>query len=254
MSNARLVIDETTLRKRSGLRHALIINDFEALGHAIAILRKKDVKVLRARHSKRTGETMAVVGPGSGLGKSILIYDAKLKRSVPLQSEGGHADLPLFTSMDIALAQFVRDEEHMSEDSPVSYEHVLSGPGLERLYRFLRYINTEEFRSFPARLTAPEISETRNWNACSAATLDLFVRLLARCCRNFVLETYAVGGLYVAGGIVAKNPDAFGRFLEEFSRYPNPKYAKLLGAVPVTLIINPDVSLLGAAKAFSCSF
>ena len=129
----------------------------------------------------------------------------------------------------------------------ITYEDVLSGRGLERLYH---YLHQTAFRheTLPERLTAIEIAATRKENRCSEAAMELFVRLLGRCCRNFVLETKATGGLYVAGGIAARNSGSLGReFLDELSRHPHHLYRELLERVPVSVIIDTNAGLKGAA-------
>jgi len=237
ITNARLVADERQLAKKLKIKIA-VINDFEALAYAIPTLGEHDTVALR---KGKGGGPVALVGPGTGLGKALILRDGEETRVLP--SEGGHAEFP-FQENQQPLRDFLMKE---LSTAAITYEDVLSGRGLERLYLYLRRTAFRD-EALPARLSATEVSATRRENRCGEAALELFIRLLARCCRNFVLETGAFGGLWVAGGIAARNSDAFGeQFLRELANHPERQYRALLERVPVTLVTRLDAGLLGAA-------
>jgi glucokinase len=233
MTNAKLVVDGRQLSKRTGVK-ILVINDFEALAYAIPILGEHDLVMLR----KGKGDgPIALVGAGTGLGKAVI------RNEEVLPSEGGHAEFP-FQENQQPLRDFLMKE---LGTAAITYEDILSGRGLERLYRYLRQTAFRQ-EDMPDRLNAVAISATAKGNRCSETAMELFVRLLGRCCRNFVLETAAFGGLYVAGGIATRNSDALGQhFLREFSNHPDKQYRTLLERVPIGVIARLDAGLLGAA-------
>lgn len=248
MTNNRLRIDQAELTRKTRFTRALLLNDYEALVHAARRLPPRMTKRLRAGRGEPDG-TILVVGPGTGLGSGIgATRDGQL---VPLRSEGGASDFPLRTVEEYGLAAFITEEEGRAPGTPIDHEDLLSGRGLERLYRFLR---TTEFldKEVAPRLAAEEISATKERNPCSHAAFRLFERLLARRCKNLALDAWSTGGLFLAGGVVMRNHELFGeRFLEEFSAHVNPRFRRMLERVPVTLIVDDDAGLLGAAAAMA---
>lgn len=205
-----------------------LINDFEALGYAINILQPKDVKSVRAAKVKPK-LAIALVGAGTGLGKSLLWWDEKAKLYRPLPSEGGHGDLPVKTSDEFILSK-----------GQFEWEDVLSGKGIVRIYQFLRTIHTAP------NLTDPAIIMAQN-TQCARATKAMFTSFYARCAKNFALDTLSRGGVFIGGGIAAKNPGLFGSaFTKEFL---DNSQSAVLKSMPVKVITNENMGLLGAAFA-----
>lgn len=244
MTNADIVIDSQEIAKRTRLKRILIINDFEAISYATNIISKDSIKVIGS-HSPQKGGIRAVVGAGTGLGKSILCFDKRCDAYIPLPSEGGHCDFPVMNEFELKLADFIRKSKGIK--AHISYEDVLSGRGLENIYNFLR---VTKFQRLPKNLTAEEISNTKKTNQCSKETFDWFIKFYSRCCRNLALETLAMGGIYIAGGIASKNPESFSdRFIDEFRKHE--RFSNLLKKIPVYLIKDYDVSHIGAAFALT---
>lgn len=242
MTNTALVIDAEEIKTRLHLGKVLLINDFAAIGYATNRLDGEDAIVLNPG-KPRDGALKAVVGAGTGLGKSLLVYQKDSRLYLPYPSEGGHTDIPLFGPEENALASTLPQP---------TYEDFLSGRGLEFLYSTLQRAS---FPHAPPNLLAKEISEARNLHPCARTTFELFVKFYARCARNFAIDLMAQGGVYLAGGIAASNPDVFLRsFMEEFVRHPLPKFEHLLRDIPVTLISNYDISLKGAALAYAANY
>jgi len=242
MTNVQLIVDSENLIEHTPLKHVEIVNDFEAISYATTLLSQEDYVTLnRGRSSER--EVRAVIGAGTGLGKSILYFDEHLLCYVALPSEGGHSDLPVLNEEEMELAEFVRKKTGVR--TQITYEDVLSGRGLENIYEFL---HTKKHPNSPSDLSAEEMSERRKEDPCSRETFQWFVNFYARCARNFVLDVFATGGLYIAGGIAGKNVDLFSQFMSGFAE--NDTYGDLLRAIPICLITNYDVSLIGAARAF----
>jgi glucokinase len=230
MTNTKLMIDTRELKSLTPLGTILLINDFEAISYAINVLPKSDLITLNKGKHIKNG-VRAVLGAGTGLGKNILYYQKSVQGYLPIPSEGGHADLPVMNESELELIKFVKKQKKLKHQ--VCYEDVLSGHGLEIIYRYL--IKTK-YRNLEKNLSAEEISKTKSTNPCSKKTFDLFIRFYARCGRNFALDALARGGVYIAGGIAAKNQDSFKGFMKEFIK--NDTYQGILENIPVHLIIN----------------
>jgi len=237
MTNVDVVIDAEEITQKTNLEKVLIINDFDSVGYATNVLETSEIKVINQGKSIKNA-TRAAIGAGTGLGKSILIYDAKSQSYIPHASEGGHTDFPMFFPEETTLLQ---------NFGHPTYEDFLSGRGLESLYRALQQTTyTNEQRA----LTARDISKKRHHSPCCIKTFEWFVKFYARCAKNFAIDLLSRGGLFIAGGIAAANQDMFGiSFMDEFTKHRLPKYRRILQEMPVLLIKNYEVSLKGAAFA-----
>ena len=227
--------------------HCIGQQDYVGLDYywGISSLKEEDLFVAKAVEPK-DGETRAVIGAGTGLGKSILSFDGR--RYVPLPSEGGHADFPIHDRFDLELADFVRG----GRKTPASYEDILSGRGIEMIYDFLREKRggTEKTNEIEeAEDRAALISKHRKTDPLCRETFRIYAKLYGRCAKNFVLETLATGGLYIAGGIAAKNREIFvtPEFQAEFLNAEKQRH--ILERTPVYVITNYDVSIIGACNA-----
>ncbi len=236
--NASFIVKEAPLRRLA--KRTLLLNDFTMLGHALgARLRTRTVR----RGKPARDAPRALLGPGTGLGACIILPDGLVAPG----EGGGHSDLPLRTPEEYAIAAFIRTEEGLKDDDPVWWEHVLSGAGLVRLHRYVRAARHSEAM---ARTTAAEVAAGED-KACAAAR-GLFTRFLARKARDMVLDGEALGGVFLAGGIIERNPELVGdAFLEEFSRHPHARYREQLARVPVTVILDEHAGLKGAALALN---
>jgi glucokinase len=241
MTNTDIVIDSRDLEQKTDLKNILIINDFEAMAHSINVLSENDYIILN-RGKEVENSVQAVIGAGTGLGKCVLIYSDTTKKYIPIPSEGGNADLPILDDEELKLTEFIKIKLNLKHQ--LCYENVLSGSGLENIYH---YLNSTRFKQSPQNLTAEEISMTRATNPCSKEAFDWFIKFYARCARNFALDTLARGGLYIGGGIAAKNQDSFSNFVSEFVK--NDTYKQILEDIPIYIITNYDISLIGAAYA-----
>jgi glucokinase len=239
MTNTNIIIDSHKFIKSTGVKKLLLMNDFDAISFATNVLRKKDYIILN-KGKPASQATKAVLGAGTGLGKNILYFNINLNAYVPIPSEGGNSDLPLLDKNELEMAKYIKRIRKLKRN--LYYEDILSGLGLESLYKYLR---SNKYKRYPKQLSAQDISLTRTTNKCSNRTFELFVKYFSRCARNFALDTLSRGGLYIAGGIAAKNPDAFGEFRKEFVK--NEVYGHILRSMPVFLITNPNVGLIGAA-------
>lgn len=255
LTNAPLEVDALAIESALGVG-CVVINDFEAIGFSINLLPQVhpqslvELKRDQATHAQ-PGGVKAALGAGTGLGKSILFYHRSLGFYVPSPSEGGHTDFAPQNEQEWRMAQSVR--QRLQRDQAF-YEDFLSGRGLAGIYDFLRQQGTvsahaEEIDAAPDRAAA--ISKySRADEACRGA-FEVFVAICARCARNLSLDLLAKGGLYIAGGIAARNVDWFtdGSFVREYERHAT--YAHILRQIPIHLIANYDAGMIGAVFAAS---
>jgi len=134
ITNAKWDASRKILLKKTNLKKIALINDFEAVGYGINTLAKKDVMAIKK--AKPTPKApILVIGAGTGLGKTTLVYDRHQKAYKPIPSEAGHSDFAAQSKLDFELVDFIRKRKKAKS---VSYEQVLSGQGLSNIYLFLR--------------------------------------------------------------------------------------------------------------------
>jgi len=243
-TNLNFVLDTRQLVKNTTLKCAFLTNDFEVIGYGISEIDPKDV-VLINQVQPRKEANKAILGAGTGLGKCIMFWNKQADRYVPVASEGGHADGVFLTEQEIELSHFIQKKEGSA--CPISWEEVLSGNGIMRLYAFFM----EQFQIKESDnhniLKPDDIFKNRTLDKYAAFTAQLYTTFYARCAKNFSLDALALGGIYIAGGIASHNLDLFKQaaFLEEFISCG--KHKELLQQIPIYIITDYNVSLYGAA-------
>ncbi|MCF6209641.1 MAG: glucokinase [Gammaproteobacteria bacterium] len=239
-------LDADALAARFGISRLQLINDFQAVGYGLATLSDGDLKVLQPGQA-RAGAPRVLIGAGTGLGEGILVW-AKDHYEV-LPSEGGHVDFAPTDEHQRALLAW------LSERQPrVSYEHIVSGPGLETIYRFHAARFTEQASALLlAALDRGEgavvISQAaEQGDDLAAQTLDMFMKIYGAQAGNLALTCLAAGGVYIAGGIAPRMAERLtsGVFMAAFC--DKGKMGGLVAQYPVYLVMNPRVGLLGAAE------
>jgi glucokinase len=248
-TNLNFVIDAKKILKKTNLESAVIINDFEAVGYGIDYIARDDIININNR-MPREHANRASLGAGTGLGKVLLIWDYSSQSYVPIPSEGGHADLSVYSELEFKFMKFVQHE--LNTNLPISWEHVLSGKGIVRLYTFLGQLNHYQETHYTKEIieggTNPDqIFKYWKQDRHCTDTFNWYGQWYARCAKNFALEALSLGGLYIAGGIAAKNIPLFENpeFMQEFKQ--SIKQAELLNKIPVKIIADYNVSLFGAA-------
>ena len=254
------VIDAASIKRATGLQEVLIINDFEAVAYGIEGLENKDLIVVH-EGKPRNKENKAIIGAGTGLGKCILGFDEHDAQYVPIPSEGGHADFPVYDQRELDLIEFIKssyakasaDKEEVRYNCPISWEDLLSGRGIMRIYAFLSTLNnykkSEQSEHIANDGPHPDYifgHWERDPQCCD--TFKMYAGFYGRCAKDFALETLALGGIYIAGGIAEKNLDLFDQseFRTQFLACGKQRY--LLEDIPITVIGNYNVSLYGAAR------
>lgn len=241
-TNLSITIDANDILKKTNLGCAFLVNDFEIIGYGLDRIQPKElVKVNDGK--PRVHANKAILGAGTGLGKCILIWHQELGRYIPSASEGGHADFAPQTQDELDLVLFIKKMEKRTCN--ISWEDVLSGYGIQRIYRFFCYKNNT-----PCHSNGPhpdEIFNNRDEDENCRKTFEFYTIFYARCAKDFALDALALSGVYIAGGIAAKNLPLFldSVFMKEFVNCG--KQQELLRQVPVYVITDYDVSMYGAA-------
>lgn len=254
LTNLNWKIDINQINKETDLDVVHIINDFQAIGYGINYLTKyrpADILVIKPGVSKKTIEkTKAIIGAGTGLGKSILYFNNHNEIYESLPSEGGHSDFPIKDIFEFELISYIKEKKNLQ--GPVRYEDILSGQGIERIYSFLKNTRNYEKTKYDEIIEKsedrpPTISKYKDIDPKCKETFRLFSMFYGRCAKNFALDSLALGGVYIAGGIAMKNEDIIEskEFLEEFIDCQTQK--EVLNSIPVYLICDYNVSLYGAA-------
>jgi len=224
-----------------------LLNDLMAIAYAVPYLRPADI------HTVNSGvpdshATLGVVAPGTGLGEAFLIWEGNHYRPHP--SEGGHDNFGPSNLAELELLNFL-----MPRLGHVSYERVCSGSGLPNLYAFFRdsgrYPEPEWLRTELAQAVDPtpvivRAAIEKRAEICEA-TLDQFVAILGSEAGNLALKVLSTGGVYLGGGI----PPRIIPFLEKeiFMKAFKHKgrFSGALAKVPIHVILNPELALIGAA-------
>ena len=241
LTNIGWTVDLSLIKSQFHISKLRIINDFEAVGHGISELKEKDLLTLNPGVAQSMG-AIAVLGPGTGLGEAILVWSEHTEGYTVLPTEGSHADFAPRGQTQRDLSSWVENE--LSE---CEVEHVCSGPGLARIYDFLR---ARDDPSLPS-LTPAEISTRANFNTCKVCehAVAIFLQILGAEAANLGLKCLATGGVYVAGGIPTKILDAIkkGDLLEAFLR-PGSKFHQVRSSFPLHVVLHPEIGLLGSSK------
>lgn len=241
-------IDGTQLAQEVGLPEVQLINDLTANTYGIAMLKDRDLAVLNEGQAEPTG-TIAVVSPGTGLGEALAYWDGRGHR--PLPSEAGHADFAPRNDLEADLLHYLR-----SQFGRVSYERVVSGPGLVNIYHFLRDRHyADEDPSIAAELAqadpAPVITRAAlaGSSALCLRALEVFVSICGAECGNAALRFLATGGIYLGGGIPPRILTKLQEpaFLDAFCG--KGRLSPLLASIPVKVILNDRTALFGAGRA-----
>jgi glucokinase len=249
-TNLPWVVEENSLAQELNLSRQSVhlINDLEAIAHAVPILRPSDVETINTGEPVPKG-AIGVIAPGTGLGESFLTWDGSRYR--PHSSEGGHADFAPTDEHQIHLLQYM-----LKKFDHVSFEHVCSGIGIPNIYNYLRDVEQlpqdaemtsliDSAHDRTAAIIGNALRDASRSKLC-VATLDMFVSILAAEAANVAVKVLATGGIYVAGGVAVHTLAALKRpmFMESFKR--KGRFAELMGRIPIHVVVSP-AGLSGAA-------
>ncbi len=222
------------------LERCVVINDFTALALSLPVLKPQELRPIGAG-SAVAGSTIALLGPGTGLGVSGLVPDVA-GRFNALAGEGGHVTLAATDDLQATLLGILR-----KKFPHVSAERVLSGAGLVNLYEAICVLHGCPSRDLqPADVTDGAVAG--NDDQCALA-VKYFTQFLGNVAGNLALTLGSQGGVYIGGGIVPRLGATFDDIL--FRQYFEDKgrYRAMLSAMPVWVITASTPALLGASRA-----
>ena len=244
-SNLAWIVDSRTLARILHLDRVYLLNDLQAIAYGVMALSPGDVTVLRK--GQPVEGNRAVIAAGTGLGEAGLFWDGA--RLYPFASEGGHADFAPRNDLELELFRYLH-----AKFGHVSYERILSGPGLVNVYQFLRDTKrdpepdwlTQEFAHGDPGAVISRFALSGKSALCEHA-LDLFIDVYGAEAGNCALRFMALNGIFIAGGIAPKILPKFSdpRFLAAFTS--KGRLNTLLESIPVSVVTNEKVGLLGSA-------
>lgn len=245
--NLPWIISVQGLQRALDLETVRLINDLEATGYGVSSLGQEEFVVLNEGTPWRKGNA-ALIAAGTGLGEAMLYWNGK--DFTAIASEGGHADFAPRNAVEMELLTFLLDRLDR-----VSYERVLSGPGLFNIYSFLRDCGhgeepawlTEKLKHGDPGAVIGEAALANQSELC-VRSLDLFVSIYGAEAGNLALKFKAVGGVYVGGGIAPKIIEKLrdGTFMRAFTH--KGRLSPVLEGIPVRVIMDPRTALYGAAR------
>lgn len=247
LTNLSWELDAAALKTMFDIESVSIINDLEATAYGLVGLNAEDSMPLFEHAEKMIGN-MAILAPGTGLGEAGIFWDGEYHR--PFATEGGHSDFAPRTDLDVELLKYLQQE-----DDIISWEHAVSGPGIYRIYKFLRDAKghrepawlTENFKNNDDRAAVISHAAMRELDDTCGLAMDLFVSYMARESASLVLKHKAVGGLWLGGGIPPRIFPLLKKDLFRKQFIQNAHMTHLLEKVSIRVILNSQAALIGAA-------
>lgn len=258
VTNLSWFLEAKQLEKDLAIAQVNLINDFAAIGYGIGGLESADLRTLQVAEPQPLAP-IAILGAGTGLGECFLIRQGQQYQV--FASEGGHSDFAPRSELEFQLLKYLREKHQVTR---ISVERVVSGQGIVAIYQFLR--------NRQSAVESPQVAAAiRTWEqeagiseksvdpaaviAIAAAgqdylcehTMQLFAEAYGAEAGNLALKLLPYGGLYVAGGIATKNLSLLesGGFMRAMT--DKGRMRPLMEKIPVHVILNPQVGLIGAA-------
>jgi len=240
-------ISTNELKELLNTLHVSLLNDLEATAYGMLYLPEDAFAELNPK-ANYVEANRAVIGAGTGLGEGMLFYDGQ--KYHPIASEGGHCDFAPLNAEQDKLLVWLRNKYPLH----VSYERILSGPGIYALYTFLR---EDGFAQEPLEMqnAGQNIDKNALIGECAlksndplcCKTLELFAEIYAAEASNLALKTLSLGGVYIGGGIAPKILPFMrsNHFMRGF--LSKGRFNGLLEKMPIKISLNAETALLGAA-------
>ncbi|MBD0372128.1 MAG: glucokinase [Pyrinomonadaceae bacterium] len=242
------IVSRTHLQDVLKVDDVWVINDLEATAYGVPSLKESQLVQLNAGH-RAHGGNIAIIAAGTGLGEAALIWDGAHYHA--MASEGGHVDFAPRNELEIELLRYLLTLKHR-----ISYERILSGPGLVNVYNFFKarglaeepeWLRLEIEASDDAARTISQTALSNRAEICVKA-LELFVSIYGAQAGNLALTVKATGGVFVGGGIAPKIIEKLtdGRFIEAYK--DKGRLSPLVENAPVAVIMEPRTALIGAGS------
>jgi glucokinase len=259
LTNLPWLLDAKRLEQELGISRVSLINDFVAVGYGVCGLEPTDIHTLQVGKPNQH-DPIAVIGAGTGLGNCFAIPEANGIRV--FSSEGGHGDFAPRSELEFELLKYLLAKHDIQR---ISIERVVSGMGIVSIYQFLRdrkfapesaevgkaiaqwesEIGKSEKTVDPGAIIAA--AALQKCDRLSEQTMQMFVEAYGAVAGNMAVSLLPYGGLYVAGGIAAKILPLIleGSFMRAFTH--KGRMDSLLEMMPVRVVLNGNVGLIGAA-------
>lgn len=233
------------LQDQLSCKNVYLLNDLEATAYGMLYLDESDIVELNPNAIGKKGNC-AVIAAGTGLGEAMLYYDGK--KFHPIGSEGGHCDFAPLTPQQDALLRWLREKYPLH----VSYERILSGPGIANIYDFLAQ---SSFAQEPLEILQMSPHEDKSalisklaleiYDPLCEESLNLFTEIYGAEAGNMALKSFALGGVYIGGGIAPKIMKFMKseRFLNGF--LSKGRFRNMLHSIPIRVSTNQETALLG---------
>lgn len=252
LTNLNWSLDGQRLELDLGLKQVRLINDFAANCYGVLGLKPNELYTLQEGEPSQTAP-MAVIGAGTGLGAGFLVPQGDEYQI--FASEGGHADFSPRSTLELELLAYYHNKYQTDH---VSAERLVSGRGIVDIYHFLRqqkmYPESSQIAEALERTEDPRVDSAAIISQAALSkrdrlcekTMEIFVEMYGIQAGNLALTLLPFGGLYITGGIATKVLPLLQdkRFIDAFKS--KGRMSPLLQQVPVHVILNPQVGLLGS--------
>lgn len=248
ITNLPWLLNVITLQAELKLKTVYLINDLEAAAYGLSLLAPEDLLVLNAG-TPRPAANAALLAAGTGLGESLLYWNGQ--RRVPVATEGGHTDFAPNGDLQFELLRYLSS----NFGGHVSWERVVSGPGLFNIYSFLKDTGrgtaepwlAEHMQTADPAAVISEAALGGKSEICVQA-LDILVAAYGAEAGNLGLRALARGGVYVGGGVAPKIAKKLqdGTFMKAF--LDKGRISDFMPQLPVYVVMNEKTPLFGAAQ------
>ncbi len=244
-TNFSWAVDEKELKNELGVKFVSVINDMEANAYGLAVLQAKDIETIK--EGSNVPGNAAIISPGTGLGEVGLYWDGT--HFNPFATEGGHSNFSPKSEFDFRFWRFLNEKY-----GPVSWERILSGPGIYNIYQFLvhdqkleepEWFKTRILQEDPAAVIS-SCAVDGNLPVCREA-IELFIAYLAVETAQIALKFKATGGIYIGGGIVPKIIKTMDKDLFSHNFVQSDRMNALLEMIPIKASLNEKTAMYGAA-------
>jgi len=241
-TNNHWILEPARLRAALALDTVVVVNDFEAQALALPHLAGDDLVALGGGR-RRPDATMAVIGPGTGLGVALMVHARGVW--IPVPGEGGHVDYAPRGEREAAIvAEVSRAARAVGGDGRVSAETVLAGPGIARVHRAVRTLRGDT----PGTLDAAGVTAAfEAGDPAAIETMGFFAAALGRVAGDVALMSLPYGGVFLAGGIPPRVLPllADGRFRAAFEdKWP---YLEMMAGFATAVVVHPLPAFVGLA-------
>lgn len=247
ITNLPWIITVAQLQQQLSTTKIFLMNDLESIGLSIPYLPPNKLIALNPAATIQPGNK-ALIAAGTGLGEGLLYWDGNQFHAIA--SEGGQVNFAPRDQREMELLHYWQQQL-----THVSYEHVLSGPGLFNIYQFLKHSGygeepawlTQQLNQLDPSAVIAEVGLNHNNQLCVQA-LDMLVSIYGAAAGNLALKFMALGGVYLGGGIAPKIITQLqeGIFMRAFT--DKGRFTQLLNTIPVYVILDPKAGLWGIAR------